>query len=147
FSFVINTDNAVNAVGWGISVNYQLVRGYELNANVSSDRLDNVPSNIVTFFNTPKWRYNIGLSNSNLGKGFGFNVQWRWQDQLYWEGTFGTGEVPAFGTLDAQISYKIPSIKSMIKLGASNVTNHYYTSAFGNPQVGGLYYLSFGYNL
>ena len=147
YSFVINTDNAVNAVGWGISVNYQLVRGYELNANVSSDRLDNVPSNIVTFFNTPKWRYNIGLSNSNLGKGFGFNVQWRWQDQLYWEGTFGTGEVPAFGTLDAQISYKIPSIKSMIKLGASNVTNHYYTSAFGNPQVGGLYYLSFGYNL
>ena len=147
YSFVVNTDNEVNAIGWGISFNYQLRKGYELSANLSSDKLDNVPSNIVTFFNTPKFRYNIGVSNDNLGKGIGFNVQWRWQDKVYWEGTFGTGEIPSFGTLDAQVNYKITSIKSMIKLGASNLLNHYYNSAFGNPRVGGLYYLSFGFNL
>jgi outer membrane receptor protein involved in Fe transport len=147
YSFVVNTENEVKAIGWGISFNYQLSKGYELSANLSSDKLDNVPSNIVTFFNTPKFRYNIGVGNDNLGKGIGFNLQWRWQDKVYWEGTFGTGEIPSFGTLDAQVNYKITSIKSMIKLGASNLLNHYYNSAFGNPRVGGLYYLSFGFNL
>ena len=35
----------------------------------------------------------------------------------------------------------------MIKLGGSNIFNHYYKNAFANPEVGGLYYVSFGYNL
>jgi hypothetical protein len=102
---------------------------------------------VVTFFNTPKWRYNLGFANNNLGKGLGFNIQWRWQDEVYWEGTFGTGAIPAFGTIDAQISYHLKASKSMFKLGASNLGNQYYTSAFGNPRVGGIYYVSYGYNI
>jgi outer membrane receptor protein involved in Fe transport len=147
YSFVVNTANNVQAIGWGVSFNYALAKGFELNANVSSDQLHDVPSNVVTFFNTPKYRYNIGLGNSDLGKGVGFNLQWRWQDKVFWEGTFGTGNVPSFGTLDAQISYRVPHIKSLVKLGGSNVLNHYYRSAFGNPDVGAIYYVSFGYNL
>jgi outer membrane receptor protein involved in Fe transport len=147
YSFVVNTSDNVNAIGWGLSVNYAIAKGFELTANVSSDQLNNVPSNVVTFFNTPKYRYNIGLGNSDLGKGVGFNLQWRWQDKVYWEGTFGTGEIPSFGTLDAQVSYKLPKIKGMIKAGGSNFLNHYYRSAFGNPDVGAIYYVSFGYNV
>ena len=146
-SFVVNTDNTVNAIGWGASINYQLTHGYELSANVSSDQLNNVPADVVTFFNTPKFRYNLGIGNNNVGKGFGFNVQYRWQDEVFWEGTFGTGDVPSFGTVDAIISYKLPSSKSMIKFGGSNILNKYYQSAFGNPRIGGLYYVSFGYNV
>ena len=147
YSFVVNTANNVNAIGWAVSFSYTLAKGFELNANVSSDQLNDVPDNVVTFFNTPKYRYNIGLGNTDLGQGIGFNLQWRWQDKVFWEGTFGTGEIPSFGTLDAQISYKLPSIKSMLKFGASNLLNDYYRSAFGNPGVGGLYYLSFAYNV
>jgi outer membrane receptor protein involved in Fe transport len=147
YSFVVNTTDNVNAIGWALSFNYAVGKGYELSANVSSDQLHNVPSNVVTFFNTPKYRYNIGFGNGDLGKGVGFNLQWRWQDKVYWEGTFGTGEVPSFGTLDAQLSYKLPKIKGMIKFGGSNFLNHYYRSAFGNPDVGAIYYVSFGYNV
>jgi len=146
-SFVVNTDNEVNAIGWGASINYQLSKGYELSANASSDELKNVPPDVVTFFNTPKFRYNLGIGNNDVGKGFGFNVQYRWQDKVFWEGTFGTGDVPAFGTVDAIVSYKLPQSKSMIKLGGSNILNKYYHSAFGNPKIGGLYYVSFGYNV
>jgi outer membrane receptor protein involved in Fe transport len=145
YSFVVNTTDNVNAIGWGASINYAAGKGYEFTANVSSDQLHNVPSNVVTFFNTPKYRYNIGLGNSDLGRGVGFNLQYRWQDNVYWEGTFGTGEIPSFGTLDAQLSYKLPKTKSMIKLGGSNILNKYYRSAFGNPDVGALYYVSFGF--
>lgn len=147
YSFVVNTTNDVKAIGWGLSLNYAFPKGFEFSANVSSDQLHDVPPDVVTFFNTPKYRYNIGLRNSDLRKGVGFDLQWRWQDKVYWEGTFGTGEIPSFGTLDAQLSYKLPAIKSMIKIGGSNFLNHYYRSAFGNPDVGAIYYVSFGYNV
>jgi outer membrane receptor protein involved in Fe transport len=147
YSFVVNTTDNVNAIGWAASINYAVGKGYEFTANVSSDQLNNVPSNVVTFFNTPKYRYNIGLGNSDMGRGVGFNLQYRWQDKVYWEGTFGTGAIPSFGTLDAQVSYKLPKTKSMIKVGGSNFLNKYYRSAFGNPDVGALYYVSFGYNV
>jgi outer membrane receptor protein involved in Fe transport len=147
YSFTINTANDVKARGWGLSVNYQIGKGYEFNANLSSDKLYKVPANVVTFFNTPELRYNFGLANNSIGKHWGFNILYRWQDDMFWEGTFGTGDVPSFGTVDAQVTYKVPSIRSQWKLGASNLFNKYYRSAFGNPEIGGLYYVSFGYNV
>ena len=147
YSFVINTEDDVKAIGWGVSLNYQFGKGFEISTNVSSDKLQDVPDSVVTFFNTPKIRYNIGFSNVGIVKNFGFNVLYRWQDKVNWEGTFGTGPVPAYGVLDAQVNYRFPTYKSVIKLGASNLFNDYYYSAFGNPQVGGLYYVSVGYNI
>lgn len=147
YSFVVNSPTGVNAIGWGISVDYEAAAGYHISANVSGDKLNDVPQGFVAFFNTPKVRYNIGLSNDKLYKNVGFNIVWRWQDELLWEGTFGTGTIPHYGTLDAQITWRMPKSKTQFKLGASNLMNKYYRSAFGNPEVGGLYYISFGYNL
>jgi outer membrane receptor for ferric coprogen and ferric-rhodotorulic acid len=115
--------------------------------NVFGDELKDVPANVVTFFNTPKLRYNLGVGNPDLYKGIGFNVMYRWQDKVYWEGTFGTAEIPSYGVVDAMVSYRFPGTKHLLKFGGSNVGNEYYRSAFGNPSVGGLYYISFGYNV
>lgn len=147
YSFVTNSSTPVKALGWGVSMQYQLDKGYTLMGNIFGDKLKDVPEGLITFFNTPKLRFNLGLGNDNIGKGFGFNFLYRWQDEVNWQGTFGTGTIPAYGVLDGQISYKLPKIKSLIKLGATNLTNSYYRSAFGNPEVGGLYYVSFGFNV
>ena len=148
YSYPINSDEAVKAIGWGVSADYQLGRRYVARVNLSGDRLRDVPSGLVTFFNTPKFRYNLGLSNDAVGGShWGFNVVWRWQDEVDWEGTFGAGNIPSYGTLDAQISYKFSNIRSIFKVGASNLMNKYYVSAFGNPEIGGVYYVSFGYNV
>jgi outer membrane receptor protein involved in Fe transport len=148
YSFVSNSKSTVKAIGWGVSTNYRIGKGYEIGVNVSGDQLRDVEPGLVTFFNTPKWRYNITFSNDRIGgKNWGFNILYRWQDKVLWEGTFGTGEVPSFGNLDAMISYRLPKIKSLLKLGATNLLNDYYNSAFGNPSIGGLYYVSFGYNV
>jgi TonB dependent receptor. len=64
-----------------------------------------------------------------------------------WQGTFGTGTIPSYGTLDAQVGWRMSNSKCQLKIGASNLLNKYYRSAFGNPEVGGLYYVSLGYNL
>ena len=55
------------------------------------------------------------------------------------------GPVPAYHTLDAQLSYAVPTPNLRFKLGASNVLNTYYVSYLGGPSVGGLYYLSVTY--
>ena len=147
YSFVVNSSTPVKANGWGITAEYQLGKGYSVMGNVYGDQLTGVPSELITFFNTPKTRFNLGLSNSNVGKGIGFNVIYKWQDKIDWEGTFGTGTIPAFGTLDAQVSYHFTKEKILLKLGGTNITNHYYRSAFGNPYIGALYYVSIGYNV
>ncbi len=43
---------------------------------------------------------------------------------------------------------KLPKMQnSMIKIGATNLLNKYYVDAIGNAQIGGLYYVSLGYNI
>ena len=147
YSFPVNSSQTIKANGWGIGFEYQLTKGYMATVNISGDQLHDVPAGFVTFFNAPKVRYNVGFSNPDAYKHFGFNAIYRWQDKVNWEGTFGSAQIPSFGSLDAHISYTVPKIKSLIKLGATNLLNKYYRSAFGNPYVGGLYYVSFGYNV
>jgi iron complex outermembrane receptor protein len=62
-----------------------------------------------------------------------------------WEAGFGAGEIPAYTTLDAHISYKVSAIKTEFKIGGSNILNDYYTTSFGSAQIGGLYYISLVY--
>lgn len=91
----------------------------------------------------------MAFNNSGFGKGdrFGFSVVYRWTDTFRYEGTFGAGEMPAVRTVDAMVSYKLPATKSLIKVGATNLFNKYYRTGWGNPQIGGLYYVSFGWNV
>jgi hypothetical protein len=35
----------------------------------------------------------------------------------------------------------------MIKVGGTNIFNRYYQTAYGSPAIGGLYYVSFAYNV
>jgi outer membrane receptor protein involved in Fe transport len=77
----------------------------------------------------------------------GFNINLHYQDEVAYEGTFVAGMVPSYQTIDAVLTYKVPKYKSLIKLGGTNITNKYYYTAFGSPQIGGLYYISFAYNV
>lgn len=147
YSLMKNHETPVKSLGWGVSAEYKVYKTYYINANIFGDELKDLEPGFTSFFNTPKLRYNIGVGNENVYKNFGFNVMMRWQDKVNWEGTFGSGEIPAYTTVDAQISYKMPEIKSMFKVGGTNILNKYYRSAFGNPKVGGLYYVSFAYNI
>jgi len=56
------------------------------------------------------------------------------------------GPLKAFATVDAQVSYKLEKIKSTLRLGGTNIFNHYYKNAYANPAIGGLYYTAFIYN-
>lgn len=149
YSVAVNSASSVNTYGYGFSLEYLLRNNFSINGNFYSDDITDVPANFQAQFNTPKYRTNIGVANSGFGwkKRMGFNVVYRWQDSYYNESTFINGNVNAFSTVDGQISLKLPDIKSMIKLGGTNITNHYYLNSYGNPRIGGLYYVSFAYNV
>ena len=147
-SYTQNSTDDVNSKGWGIGVDYEFIKRFTLYANVSSDVLDDdLPAGQVTFFNAPKYRYNIGLRNDNMYKGLGFNVVFKWQDNNYYEGTFVSGTLPYFGWWDAQVSYRPYGTKSVFRAGGTNLGNFYARTGFGSPAVGGLYYISYGYNI
>ena len=146
-SYNQNSGQIVKSTGWGIGIEYQVHKKYFLFGNVFSDKLNGVPQGEVTFFNAPKYRYNIGLRNENVCHNIGFNVVMKWQDSNYYEGTFITGTLPSFKWVDAQISWKMPKTKSLFRIGGTNLGNNYARTGFGSPYVGGLYYISYGYNL
>ncbi len=148
-SIPVNTTSKVKTFGYGLSVDYRLPKGFQIGANLSSDELKDVPAGFKTYFSTPKYRTNINFGNSAFlyKKRFGFNVTYRWQDAFYYESDFANGNINAIHTVDAQISYRIPAAKSIFKFGANNLLNEYYTNGVGNAIMGGLYYVSFGYNI
>lgn len=150
YSIPVNSADKVKTYGFGLSVDYRLPLNFVVGANVSSDILKDVPSNFVAFFNSPKYKANASLGNTGFGPGkrLGFSIMYRYQGAFLYQGDFATGNLPVVHTLDAQISLKLPKAnKSVIKLGATNLLNQYYYNAIGNSQIGGLYYVSFGYNV
>lgn len=140
FATYVNNPNKVTTQGGGLGLDY-LVDQWAVSGNFSYNDITK-DEGLANSFNSPKYRFNLGLSNKNLYKNIGFNITYRWQDAFLWNSSFATGNVPAFGTVDAMVSYKLPKVKTMIKLGGSNITNYYYQTSFGNPKIGGCYYLS-----
>jgi hypothetical protein len=93
-------------------------------------------------FNTPENKFSIGIGNRKVTKALGFMVNFRWQEAFLWQSDFGDWNVPEFGVFDAQVSYKVPAIKSIFKLGGSNLFGGDYRTNLGGPFVGQQYYLS-----
>ena len=144
-----NAQSQVYNYGGSLGLRYELARGYLAGANTTYTRLDRTESGdgLEDGFNTPRWAYNLSLSNENAYKNLGFGLNYRWQQGYYSQTFLVSGNVAAYHTLDAQLSYAVPAPNLRIKLGASNVLNDYYVSYLGGPSVGGLYYLSVTYGL
>jgi len=149
FSIVANAPGEVKTYGWAVGAEYLLPANFVVSGSLSSDKIENVPGDFRASFNAPNLRSVLSLSNSGFGfnKNVGANISWRWQNAFLYESDFAVGDLPSYHTVDAAVSYKVPTIKSVFKLGATNLLNQYYRNAIGNPSIGGLYYVSFAYNV
>lgn len=151
YGFPINRAEKIQSQGWALGVNYALPSNYTIGGNLAYNALVNTGDleGFQTEFNTPRYRANVTFANREVVKNLGFSVAWRWQEAFLWQSTFvnnpaATSEVsiiPAYQTFDAQMSYKISPLKTILKIGGSNIFNNYYRQAWGNPSVGGLYYI------
>ncbi len=149
YSISTNSTANVSTKGWGASVDYLLPNRFVFTSSIYTDEIGDLPAGFISYFNTPTWRANFGFSHPGLlmNNRLGFNINLHYQDEVMYEGTFVTGQIPSFNTLDAVLTYRVPKIKSLIKLGGTNVMNKYYNTSYGSPAIGGLYYISFAYNV
>jgi|JI10StandDraft_1071094.scaffolds.fasta_scaffold32238_6 outer membrane receptor protein involved in Fe transport len=148
-SIPVNSADKVKSYGFGASFDYRLPKNFTISVNFASDVLKDVPTTFVAYFNAPKYKVNAALGNTGFGKNkrLGFNAVYRYVQGFLYQGDFASGNLEDVHTVDAQVSYRFPSSKSILKLGATNLLNQYYYNAIGNSQIGGLYYVSFGYNI
>lgn len=144
FGYDINATGNVESQGWAVEADYTLNGGYYIGGNIAFNQLisqsDLLDQGFRASYNTPEYRFNVQVGNRKLTDKLGFQMNYRWQQAFLWESSIGVGVIPAFGTLDAQVSYKVPEWKSTLKLGASNILNERYTTSFGNPTLGSIYY-------
>lgn len=144
----VTTDEPVSSVGWALGLDYRFRIGILFRGNVAYNKLlENIDiPGVETRYNTPEYRANLSIAHPRIFNNLGFAVNFHWQSGFLWESGFGAGDIPAYYTLDAHISYALPRIHSTLKLGASNLLNHYYTTSFGSANIGGLYYFTIEYN-
>ncbi len=138
-----NLDDEVTSQGAALGLTYNLPRGYTIGGNYSWNKLNGgFTENNLSEFNTPEHKYNINFGNRKLTDKIGFNLTYRWQDAFRWESSFAIGDVPSYSTFDAQVSYKLEELKSIVKLGGSNILGNTYLQSLGGPNIGSIYYVS-----
>ena len=143
-----NSKSTISNQGVDVSAVYAVYKKFNIGLNVSYTGINSITSSdaFTPAFNTPDWISNVSFSNKEVVKNVGFNIVWHWQNAFYWNSPLANGIVDAYNTLDAQVNYKIPSVYSTVKLGASNLLNTYHTQYIGGPAIGGFYYISFTFD-
>ena len=149
YSISTNADGEVSTKGWGLSLDYLLPRNFSVSGSIFSDEIGELPGGFISYFNTPKMRANIAINNSGFlcKNRLGFSANLHYQDGFIYEGTFSVGKLESYQTIDAVLTYKLPAMKSLVKAGGTNLLNKYYKTGYGSPAIGGLYYVSFSYNI
>ena len=139
FQVYSNSTTQVKSYGAGIGLTKKVYKDFEASANYNYAEFnydkDKDPS-FISYFNTPKHRVKASLGNQKLFKNFGFNVNARWSDEYQWESSFADGKIPAITVFDAQVSYAIPALKSVIKLSGSNIGGKDYLQVLGAGRIG-----------
>ncbi|WP_080058739.1 carboxypeptidase-like regulatory domain-containing protein [Spirosoma aerolatum] len=167
----LNSLSDIIVDGWGAGMEYSLGRNFMLTGNYAHQvgliTLRDAQENLVNdnagvpiikrkmskpevaqrgrnYFNTPENRYTVGLNNPHITDHIGATLTYRWTDRVWWEQGITAGDVwlPAWSSLDAQVSYKLPAYKTVVKVGGTNLLNKYYAQGYGLAQIGGMYYIS-----
>ena len=151
YNIAINGGQSVYTYGWAASASIDLSHNYLLKLNYYSDHMVNRNNSQINNFNTPAYHLNFQFGNTGLGKKqlWSFNTSLRYKPKYFYvvSGGLAQGTVPGSAVLDAQISYRLTNIHSAIRIGGTNVTNTYYSTGVANPNIGGVYYATFAYNI
>jgi hypothetical protein len=144
-----NSKAKISSVGFGLGLSKKVYKDFEagINYNYADFQFDQADDpGFEAGFNTPKHRIKASIGNSKLFKNFGFNVNVRWNTEYLWQSSFVDGYVPENTVLDAQINYGIPAIKSVIKIGATNLFGEDYIQVLGAGAIGQQVYASLTIN-
>ncbi|CCH02097.1 TonB-dependent receptor [Fibrella aestuarina BUZ 2] len=144
-----NSRTVVRNYGASLGLRYALGKSWIVSGNATYAQLDRTDSGdgLEEAFNTPRWIANVGLANSQLLTKLGASINYKYQSAFLWQSSLATGMVPAFHTVDAQVTYRLAALGVTAKLGATNLFNRPYTTFVAGPSVGGFYYTTLVWGL
>jgi iron complex outermembrane recepter protein len=149
FQTYTNSLADVNSYGVVIGLSTKIAKNYRLGFNYTNSQFDFDQASDPGFsagFNTPEHKVKASFGNPKLFKNFGFNVNVRWSDEYFWQASIANAIIPSRTVVDAQINYSIPSMKSIFKVGATNLGGGEYQAAVGSPLIGSQYFISWVIN-
>ncbi|MCE3007974.1 MAG: TonB-dependent receptor [Bacteroidetes bacterium] len=146
YRIAYNNTRSIPVWGYTLAAGYRLNRQLTLDANLTHNDLKGedeayINQNFSNGFNSSRYRANIGLSGRKIRDRWGFNAIWHWVDAFYYQAAIGRGVVPAYQTVDLQVSYSLPEWYSTIKLGGTNILNNRHIEVISAPLIGSLYYV------
>jgi len=143
FQLYTNLDQTVKSRGAVFGFDFSLPNNFVLGTNYNwNELITDREGGFIFDFNTPEHKVNVSFGNRRLTDNIGFNINYRWQDEFDWTSSFANGTVPSVSTIDAQVSYRVPELKSIVKVGGSNITNNRHFLNYGGPNLGAIYYVS-----
>ncbi len=149
YQLYTNTTPEIQSLGFGLGVSRKVFGNYEISANYNyaEFKFDQAKDpSFETQFNTPKHRVKASFGNTNLFANFGFNLSGRWNSEYLWQSTMADGMIDAATVIDAQINYGLPKLKSVLKIGATNIGGKEYTQVLGAGAIGQQYFASLTIN-
>ena len=148
FKTYTNSLGDVSSYGANIGLDTK-IHGFNVGGSYTYAKLDFDQASDPDFkagFNTPEHKVKMSIGHQNLFQNFGFNVSGRWQTEFLWQSSIANAFVPERTVFDAQINYSVPKIKSIFKIGGSNIGGNEYLSAVGTGAVGSQFYVSWVIN-
>ena len=149
FQLYTNTPLEIKSLGFGLGLSRKVYKDFEIGVNYNYAEFEFDQSKDPSFeagFNTPKHRVKASIGNEKLLPNFGFNVSGRWNSEYLWQSSFADGTIAAATVIDAQLNYLIPSLKSTLKIGASNIGGKEYGQVLGAGLIGQQYFASWTIN-
>ena len=147
FQLYTNVDETVKSQGAVLGLDYNLPEGFLLSTNYNWNQLITDREDQFIFdYNTPEHKVNVSFGNRRLTEQLGFNLTYRWQEAFDWTSSFASGRVPDVSTFDAQVTYRLPDLNTVVKAGGSNIFNNRHFLNYGGPNLGAIYYVSFTFD-
>lgn len=141
----VNSNAKVTSLGAGLGIGYNFYKSFNLIGNYAFQQYDaDETGGFIAGFNTPKNKITVGVNSRKISNSLpiGFSVNYRWQESFVWNSSFGDWTVPEYGVLDANVSYKASKIKTIFKIGGTNLFGGDYRPNYGSSFVGQQYYVS-----
>jgi outer membrane receptor protein involved in Fe transport len=149
YQIYTNTTAQISSLGFGVGLSKKVYKDFEVGVNYNYAQFDfdqTEDPSFVAGFNTPKHRIKASLGNAKVIKNLGFNVNVRWNTEYLWQSSFGDGMIPENTVLDAQVNYAITKLKSVIKVGATNLFGSDYLQVIGAGAIGQQWFVSWTIN-
>ena len=145
YQLYTNTEREVKSYGFGAGLTKKIYKNFEFSGNYNYSAFEFDQGKDLDFeasFNTPKHRAKATLSNDKLLGNLGISVSGRWNSEYLWESTFADGIIAEATVIDVQANYNIKSLKSILKVGATNIGGKEYGQVIGAGLIGQQYFVS-----